>query len=149
MSAPTAAGLVHRLAVAGPPDVEGFAALLGTPLQADRESPAWRFYSFEWQAGPFAGGVLRVNLAGDAALLSLSPRDPPGLTEADLDPAAWGPRRDAVPKPRISSEGADLLVYHVNGVIVSALWTHTSRRLVNLSIEWPTSSSSQDDAELT
>ncbi len=141
MSAATAAQIVTRLAVAGPPGIDSFAALLATSLRPNAENADWTFYSFEWPDGPFAGGLLRVSSAGDAALLSLSPRDPPGLTEVDLDSAAWGPRRDAVPMPRVSPEGADLLSYRLHDVIVSTLWTHTLRRLVNLTLEWPASDS--------
>lgn len=129
--------LVARLAQPGPLDAERMASLLGTPLQPSDEDTDWAFYKFELPDGPFAGGVLRLSRAGDAALLSLAPRDPPGLTEADLDSTAWGPRRDAVPRPRLSPEGADRLTYQLGGVTVSTLWTHTSRRLLNLALEWP------------
>lgn len=138
MLATSARDIVERLVAGVPPRAEYIAAVLDATLRPEGENPDWTFSTFELPRGPFAGGVLRVKAAGDAALLSLSPRDPPGLTEADLVTAAWGPRRDAVPMPRVSSEGADLLVYHLQDVIVSVLWTHTSRRLVNLSLEWPT-----------
>jgi hypothetical protein len=129
--------LVARLAQPGPLAAARFAALLGTPLTPLDENPDWTFYSFTLPDGPFAGGVLRLSTDGDAALLSLSPRDPPGLTEADVDTAAWGPRRDAVPNPRLAPEGGDTLTYQLDGVTLSTLWTHTSRRLLNLALEWP------------
>lgn len=128
---------VERLAEAGPPDAKRFATLLGVTLQPDGENPDWSFYRFEWPIGPWAGGLVRVNRSGDAALLSLSPRDPPGLTEADLDTTTWGMRHDAVPMPRISTEGADLFTHRLGGLVVAVLLTHTSRRLVNLTLEWP------------
>jgi hypothetical protein len=129
--------LVARLARPGPPDAERLAALLGVALTQADENPDWTFYTFALPNGPLAGGVLRVSTDGEAALLSLTPRDPPGLTEAELDSAAWGPRQDAWPNPRVAPEGADTLTYQVGGVTVSALWTHTSRRLLNLSLAWP------------
>ena len=137
MAGDTAAQVVARLAQPGPLDAERFASRLGTTLRRSDENPDWALYKFELPGGPFAGGVLRLSHAGDAALLSLSPRDPPGLTQAELDSTAWGPRRDAAPRPRISPEGADRLTYQLGGVTVSALWTHTSRRLLNLALEWP------------
>ena len=128
--------VVARLAQPRHPDAAGFAALLGAPLQLSDENPYWTFYTFELPSGPFAGGVLRLSAAGDAALLSLSPRDPPGLTEAEVDTAAWGLRRDAVPQPRLAPEGGDLLTYHLGEVRLSVLWTNHSRRLLNLALEW-------------
>jgi hypothetical protein len=44
--------------------------------------------------------------------------------------------RSLVPNPRIPPEGADSEVYEKNGVQVSAQWTHTSRRLRSLVLEW-------------
>jgi hypothetical protein len=126
-----------RLAQPGPPDAAGFAALLGAPLQPSDENPDWTFYTFVLPDGPLAGGVLRLNAAGDGALLSLSPRDPPGVTEAEVDTSAWGLRVDAVPRPRLEPEGGDLLTYQLGEVKLSVLWTHVSRRLINLALEWP------------
>jgi hypothetical protein len=129
--------LVARLAQPDPPDAGRMAALLGTTLERRHENPDWTFYSFALPAGPFAEGVLRLSAAGEAALLSLAPRDPPGLTEAEVDTTAWGKRRDAIPHPRLAPEGADLLKYQLDRVTLSALWTHTSRRLLSLTLEWP------------
>jgi hypothetical protein len=128
--------LVACLAQPGLPDAKHFATLLGATLQRSNEYPDWVFYQFDLPSGPFASGGLRLSRAGDAALLSLSPRDPPGLTEAELDTAAWGPRCDAEPLPRIPPEGADRLTYRLGRVTVSTLWTHSSRRLLNLMLEW-------------
>lgn len=142
MTGDTAAQLIARLAHSGSPDAERLAALLGTTLRLSGENADWVFHSFELDTGPFVAGVLRLSAAGDAALLSLSPRDPPGLTEGDLDAKAWGPRRDAAPLPRLSAEGADRLTYRLDGVIMAVLLTHTSRSLLNLALEWPASGAS-------
>jgi hypothetical protein len=137
MAGDTVGQVVARLARPGPLDGEHLAARLGVTLQPSEENPDWTFYTFELPDGPFANGVLRLSTEGDAALISLSPRDPPGLTEAEVDRAAWGPRRDATPKPRLSPEGADALTYQLGDVTLTTLWTHTSRRLLNLALEWP------------
>ncbi len=128
---------VARLVQPGPLNAERFATQLGATLTRLDENPDWKFYTFVLPGGPFAGGVLRLSTDGAAALLCLSPRDPPGLTEAEVDQAAWGPPRSALPKPRIPPEGADLLAYQLEGVTLTTLWTHTSRRLVNVALEWP------------
>ena len=85
---------------------------------------------------PNARGELRLRTVGNVGLLSLAPRDPSGLTERDLDAVAWGPAVNRVPNPRIPPEGADIEVFHKNGVRVSAQWTHTSRRLRTRVLEW-------------
>lgn len=136
MSTESVNQIVDRLAQAGPPDLGRFAALLGAQLKPTDENPYWKFYTFELAEGPFARGELRLNAAGNAALLSLSPRDPPGLTERDVDSSAWGPMRSLVPNPRIPPEGADTEVFQKNGVQVSTQWTHNSRRLRALVLEW-------------
>ena len=137
MSAETVNQIVARLAQPGPLTLEEFAARLGAPLAPSVDNPSWAFYSFQLAGGPFAGGELRLNKAGTAALLSLEPRDPPGLTAAALDAAAWGPRLSLLPNPHIPPEGADTEIYGLNGVRVSAQWLHTSRRLRRLVLEWP------------
>ncbi len=142
----TATDVVARLARSGPPDAERLAALLGTTLRLTDENADWAFYTFELAVGPFAAGILRMSEAGDAALVSLSPRDPPGLTEGDLVATTWGPRRDAVAEPRLSAEGADRLTYRHDGVIMTVVWTHASRRLLNLTLEWPAPGASEAES---
>lgn len=137
MSTKTVNQIVDHLAQAGPLEAARFAALLGAPLKPADENPYWKFYSFELSAGPFARGELRLNTAGTAALLSLVPRDPPGLTVADMDRADWGPRLSLEPNPRIPPEGADTEIFVKDGVQVSAQWWHTSRKLRSLVLEWP------------
>ncbi len=137
MAGDTVTQMVARLVAPGALDAERFASQLGTMLVRSDENPDWVFYTFDLSDGPFGDGVLRLKRTGDGALLSLSPRDPPGLTETELDISAWGLRRDAVPLPRIAPEGADRLTYPLGGVTVAVLWTHTSRRMVNLALEWP------------
>ncbi len=144
-----AAQLIVRLASETRPQTDRLAALLGATLRPFAENSNWTFYSFELRDGAFASGLLRLSHAGEAALLSLSPRDPPGLTEADLETAEWGMRRAARPMPRISPEGADQVIYPHGPVIVSALWTHTSRRLINLTLEWPMPIGSAEDPDLS
>jgi hypothetical protein len=136
MSTETVNQIVDRLAQAGPLEPERFAALLGAPLKPADENPYWKFYTFELGEGPFARGELRLNTAGNAALLSLQPRDPPGLTAADIDRSAWGPRLSLVPNPRIPPEGADTEIFRKDGVQVSTQWWHNSRKLRSLVLEW-------------
>jgi len=136
MSAQSVNQMVDRLARAASLNAERFAALLGAPVTPSEDNPYWSFYTFKLPDGPFAGGELRVSKAGDAALLSLQPRDPPGLTAADIDRSAWGPRLSLVPNPRIPPEGADTEVYKKDGVKVSTQWWHNSRKLRSLVLEW-------------
>src|SRR5258708_11764786 len=91
MSTDTVNQIVDRLAQAAPLTAERFAALLGAPLKPGEVNPFWKFYTFELAARPFARGELRLNTAGDLALLRFWPQDPPGLTQAADDPAALGP----------------------------------------------------------
>jgi hypothetical protein len=136
MSTPSVNPLVARLAQPGPLSVERFAAVLGAALQPAESNPAWSFYTFQLPQGPFAGGELRLNQSATGALLSLEPREPPGLGAADVDVSAWGPRLSVMPNPRIPPEGADTEVFALNGVRLSAQWWHTSGRLRRLVLEW-------------
>jgi hypothetical protein len=137
MSSKTINLIVDHLAQPGPLAAERFAALLGAPLQPADDNPYWKFYTFALAAGPIAHGELRVNTAGTAALLSLAPREPPGLTAADMDRDAWGPRRSLVPNPRLPPEGADTEIWVKEGVQISVQWWHTARTLRRLVLEWP------------
>jgi hypothetical protein len=136
MSPLTVNQLVDRLAQPGPLELNRFAALLGASLAPAGDNPYWTFYTFALPEGPFARGELRLNRAASAALLILEPRDPPGVAEADLDTRAWGPVRNLLPNPRVPPEGVDTEEYAQDGVKVSAQWTHTSRRLASLVLEW-------------
>ncbi len=83
-------------------------------------------------AGPFARGELRLNTAGSAALLSLEPRDPPGLTAANLDRAALGPRTGVLPNLRIPPEGIETEYFQRGLVEIAAQWWRTSRKMRSL-----------------
>jgi hypothetical protein len=137
MSTETVNQMVDRLVQAGALTAERFAALLGAPLQPGEMNPFWKTYTFELAGGPFAGGELRLNTAGDGALLILEPRDPPGLGQGDVDRAAFGPRLSRRPNPRIPPEGIETEYFQMDGVQVATQWTHTSRRLRSLVLKWP------------
>jgi hypothetical protein len=128
--------LVKRLVQAGPLTAERFAALLGVPLQPGETDPYWTAYTFTLPQGPLARGELRLNAAGNSALLILAPRDPPGLGHADLDRGAFGTWLGRVPNPRIPPEGADTEIFLKDGVHVATQWTVRSRRLLSLSLMW-------------
>ncbi|HLC02164.1 MAG TPA: hypothetical protein VJK02_03945 [Anaerolineales bacterium] len=136
MKTQTVNQLVDRLVRVEPLAAESFAALLGVSLQLAEQSPFWKSYTFELPKGPFAAGELRVNAAGDGALLILEPRDPPGLGQADIDRQALGPRLGMRPDPRIPPEGIETEYFQKGGVQVATQWTHTSRRLRSLVLKW-------------
>jgi hypothetical protein len=137
MSTETVNQVVDRLAQAAPLSTERFSANLGVPLQAGEVNPYWKFYVFDLPAGPFAKGELRLNTAGDGALLILWPRDPPGLTQADVDRAALGPRTGMLPNPRIPPEGIETEYFQKGNVEVATQWWRTSRKLRSLVLKWP------------
>ena len=113
-----------------------FASRLGAPLAQTDENPYWVFYDFK-PAEPFASGELRLGKQADRALVILSLPEASDLKRADLDLSAWGQLRGLDPNPRIPPEGADAYIYEVNGVQVSFQFTHTSRRLRAVALEWP------------
>lgn len=140
MKTQTVNQLVDRLVRVEPLAAESFAALLGVSLQPAEEGPFWKIYTFELPKGPFARGELRVNAAGNGALLILEPRDPPGLGQSDVDRQALGPRLGMRPNPRIPPEGIETEYFQKDGVQVATQWTHGSRRLRSLVLRWETSS---------
>lgn len=128
--------MVNRLAQIGPLSVEAFADLLGASLPVGDDNDYWTFHPFALASGPFGRGELRLSKAGNAALLILEPADPPGLNEDELDTTGWGEAVNLAPNPHIPPEGTDTYEYDVNGVKTSVQWTHQSRRLRNLVLEW-------------
>jgi hypothetical protein len=148
MATETVDQLVARLAQPGPLDAERIATELGTTLSLLDTNPDWTFYTFALPRGPFAGGVLRLSTDSAAALLTLSPRDPPGLTEAEVEQAAWGPPRSAVTDPRLPPKGADLLTYQLAGLTLTTLWTQSSRRLINLALERPEATGTAEESQV-
>ena len=142
MTTETATQLLQRLAAAAPLSAERFSALLGAPLAPAETSPSWQGYTFTLPAGPFAGGELRLDNDGSGALLILDPRDPPGLDQAGLDRAAFGPRlaiqpsRDVAPEPLVTE------TYRLGEAQLALEWTARSRRLRGAILEWPASTPS-------
>ena len=128
--------LVKTVISAGTPTVAGLEKLLGVTLKPTQENPYWKFYAFELTGGPFQGGELRLNLAGDRALLSLSPRDNAPLAETDFDLRQWGPATNVDINPQIPPEGTDGYTYAVNGTRLSYQFTHVSRHLRTTTVEW-------------
>ena len=136
MSTESVNQMVDRLIQAAPLTTDRFAALLGAPLKPGEMNPFWNTYTFELLGGPFARGELRLNAAGNGALLILEPRDSPGLGEGDLDSAALGQSLGVRPNPHIPPEGVDTELFQKDGVQVAAQWMHTSRRLRSLVLTW-------------
>jgi hypothetical protein len=128
--------MVDRLVQAAPLTTDRFAALLDAPLKPGETNPFWNTYTFELAEGPFARGELRLNAAGNAALLILLPRDPPGLGEDDINSAALGQRLGMRPNPHIPPEGIETELFQKNGVQAAAQWTQTTRRLRSLVLTW-------------
>jgi hypothetical protein len=117
-------------------DPAGLQSLLSATFVKSDENPHWTFYTFELNEGPFAGGEFRQNKAGGRALLSLVAREASPVAERDLDLRRWGPVRSVDLNPRIKPEGADAYIYDIDAVKVSFQFTHTSRRLRGLALEW-------------
>lgn len=128
--------LVKTIISDGLPTVAGLEKLLGATLTLTQENPFWKFYGFELAAGPFQHGELRLSLAGDRALLSLSPRAAAPLAEADFNLRQWGPAVNVDINPQIPPEGTDAYAYAVNGTQLSFQFTHVTRRLRTITVEW-------------
>ena len=123
-------------AIRAAPDVAQLQGLLATTFKKADENPYWTFYTFELKDGAFAGGEFRQSKEGGKALLSLMAREDAPVAESDLDLKPWGEVRNINASPRIQPEGADAYVYSVDGVQVSFQFTHTSRRLRSVALEW-------------
>ena len=89
-----------------------------------------------WPAARSKGGELRLSTSGDRALLSLLPREGQPLTESDLDLKPWGPATYLDINPQIPPEGTDAYSYTVSGARLSFQFTHVTRRLRTVTIEW-------------
>lgn len=136
MTAPTINEIVGRLARIGALEVAGFEKLLATTFKQGESNPYWSFYEFELQGGPFARGEFRLSKEGNKALLSLWPRDELALSEKGIDLGSWGQVRNIDVNPRIPPEGTDAYIYEAQGVRVSFQFTHNSRRLRSVALEW-------------
>ena len=136
MATETATQLAARLAHTAPLTAERFTAALGADLHAAEMNQFWQTYNFQLPEGVFAYGELRLNAAGDGALLILEPRDPHGLVEAEVDRAALGRRRQMRSNPNIPPEGIDAEYFEMNGVAVIAQWTVRSHRLRSIVLKW-------------
>ncbi len=135
MSGETVNQMVGQLA-RGTLDAARLQGLLATTFKQSNENPYWTYYEFELKNGPFARGEFRLSKEGGKALLSLMAREEPALTENDLDLSQWGEVSNIRVSPRIPPEGTDAYSYNVEGVKVSFQFTHTSRRLRSVALEW-------------
>ncbi len=136
MSTATVTQMVEQLVQTGPLTAEGFAARLAAPLTAGERNPFWHTYTFALAEGPFAEGEVRVNTSGDGALVVLKPRDPAGLSAADVDRAALGARLGMRPNLRIPPEGVETEYFQKGEVEVATQWTRQSQRLRRLVLKW-------------
>jgi len=140
MSGDDVTKLVDTLAQGGLPDAAPLATLLGTTFKAGGANPYWTIYNFTLNNSPFARGDFRLSKDGQKALLNLETGNDSTLVADDLDLTAWGPVVGISPNPRIPPEGADAYIYKVNQVKVSVQYTHQSRKLLAVSLEWGTES---------
>ncbi len=136
MSGETVEQLLKQLATPKLPEVAGLAKSLGTTLQKTSENPYWIVYDFELINQPWERGQLRLSQDGQKALLNLETRAEPGLKESDLNLSQWGEVKGIDPNPRIPPEGADTYLYQVDGVRLAFEFTHQSRLLRGVSLEW-------------
>lgn len=127
---------VRTIIAAGVPTLAGLEKLLGTAPKPTQENPHWKFYQFDLPGGPFKGGELRLSTAGQRALLSLMPREQSPVVESDLDLKPWGPVRNIDINPQIPPEGTDAYIYDVQGARLAFQFTHVSRRLRTVTVEW-------------
>lgn len=137
MNAELVSQIISR-AVGSVPDPARLQEMLATTLRQTGENPYWTFYEFELKNGPLAGGEFRQSKEAGRALLSLRAREESELKESDLDLDRWGEVVNIDVNPRIQPEGADAYSYSVEGVQVSFQFTHTSRRLRSIALEWGT-----------
>jgi hypothetical protein len=135
MNGDTINQLAGEIVRAGP-DLARLQEILAVSFKKSDENPHWTFYTFELKDGPFAGGEFRLSREWGKALLGLMAREAPVIAESDLDPGRWGQVRHLSASPRIPPEGADAYVYNVAGVQVAFQFTHLSRRLRSVSVEW-------------
>jgi len=136
MSDQTLYKFLANLTAVGTPEAAKYAELLGTTLIPVQENLSWSFFRFDLHDGLFPGGELRVSKSGGRALLILTPAEEPGVFEKDLDLSEWGEPIGIDVNPRIPPEGTDAYIYDVQGVKLSFQWTHNSRRLRNVVLEW-------------
>jgi hypothetical protein len=128
---------VTQLAAArGSPEAARLQAALRVDFKPAGDNPYWAFYEFELPAGLFSGGEFRREKAGPRALLRLAARETPGVPESDFDRGVWGRMLGLELKPDIPPEGADAYTYALDPVRVSLQFTHTSRRLRAVTLEW-------------
>lgn len=80
-------------------------------------------------------GELRLNDAGNCALLILAPSGPPGLGGADVDRGGLGTWLSREPNPRIPSESAYIETLLMSDVSVAIEWTVRTGRLLSLSLK--------------
>jgi hypothetical protein len=132
--------LVNTLAQGGLPDAAPLATSLGTTFKAGGANPYWTTYDFTLTNSPFARGGFRLSKDGQKALLNLENGSDSKLVADDLDLTAWGPVVGISPNPRIPPEGADAYIYKVGSVRVSVQYTHQTRKLLGVSLEWGTES---------
>ncbi len=129
--------LVDKLVHGGVPPVVRLEEVLDTTLKPMEENnPQWHFYQFELKNGSFKGGEFRLSQDGTRALLTLTPREEHPLKEDDLDLRPWGEVRDIDINPRIPPEGTDAYIYDVGGVRLTFQFTHNSRGLRTIAMEW-------------
>ena len=128
--------LVDQLVHGGAPSVARVEEILDTTLAPTQENPKWKMYSFELKNGAFKGGEFRHSKEGQRALLILSPREELGLNQRELDLKPWGEVRNIDINPRIPPEGTDAYVYEVDGARLSFQFTHNSRKLRTVAMEW-------------
>lgn len=136
MTTKTINQIIERLSECRPLSPERFAELLAVGMTPGAHNPYWMFFSFKLSDGAFVGGELRISAGGDRALMSLKPRDPPGLTASDVDKSTLGKRLGIVPNPHIPPEGADTESFAHEGVEIGLQWTHASRRLRSVVLKW-------------
>jgi hypothetical protein len=136
MSAQQVDELVKTIISAGTPNAAELEKQLGATLKPTQANPFWSFYVFELASGPLQGGEFRISAAGDRALLSLTPRANAPLTEADFDLRQWGSATNVDINPQIPPEGTDGYTYAVNGTRLSFQFTHVTRRLRTVTVEW-------------
>jgi hypothetical protein len=126
---------VEELVRPGALAVERFERVLGIDLKPSGDNPHWSMYTGELP-GAFAQVEVRLNKSAPKALVVLTPRAEPAITQAELDLAPWGEVQAIDPNPRIPPEGTDALIFHKDGVQVAFQFTHRSRRLRLVALEY-------------
>ncbi len=128
--------IVETLTHISDPEVGAIGEALNASFALGTEGPYWDGFRAQLAEGPLSEAEFRVSKIGEGALLSLWAKDEPGVHEIDLNLSRWGELHNIEINPGIPPEGTDSYIYRMEGVQVSFQFTHQTRKLRSIAIEW-------------